>query len=192
MLTTDAARNDLVSSESTELREHPDLTKARLSPARPRVRYASKSEAVVAEFLYRYVDGWHPVVGETYLIPLGRGKTADFKVDSLIIEYHPVVLDWDMKDTNARHRMTRILRQVPEWAREQITTALKDELALRYYLDRKLHMETFAAPHIRSCQMIVAESPEQFFSYVLKKVATKELPSKQRFFEQWQKLIRSI
>lgn len=169
-----------------------DTAKAKVDIVKPRITYASKSEAVAAEFLHRYVDNWHPVVGQTYLIPLGRGKTADFKVDSLIIEYHPIVLDWDMKDSNARHRMTRILRQIPEWAREQLTTALKDELALRYYLDRKLHMETFAAPHIRSCQMIVAESAEQFYSFVLKKVASKELPSKQRFLEQWAKLLRSI
>ena len=158
---------------------------------RESIFYASKGEGATSIMFSRYIPGWRPVLGKTFLIPIGWKKQCDFRVGDLLVEYHPPAIEFEMRNKNAKNRLLTSLEHCSYGTRAAIEQALKDEFALRYYEDRLRHLREHGPDEVRNLELIVVQTPQQVYNEVVVRFGKERLPSKQRFCEEWFQLVRS-
>jgi hypothetical protein len=141
--------------------------------------------------LSRYVKGWAPKIGETFMVPIGWRKVCDFRVQDLLVEYHPPVIEFEMRDKNAKNRLLSALWTCSYGTRAAIEQALKDEFSHRYSEDRRKHLREHGPDAVRNLELVVVENPQQLYHTVVARVVSGALPSRQRFCEEFQQIVRS-
>jgi len=135
--------------------------------ARPRVepiRFSSKSEAVLAMLMEKYIPEWEAIPGQTTAVKVGV-KIFDFRVDNVLIEYHPIVLEWEFKNKAAYHGFRAALRRCPISERKNISKALENEFFAQYYKRRWDIVRS--NPAFKDCDVFCARDVGEFFEGVI-------------------------
>lgn len=77
-----------------------------------KLSFGSRSEMALAILFRNYIPKWEAIQGETYQIPLGNHRYADFRINDTLFEYHPIVTQWHMRDKNAYHMFADAMKKV--------------------------------------------------------------------------------
>jgi hypothetical protein len=165
------------------------------------VKFCSRSEAICAELLKRYVPHFELQEGLTFQVPIGRDQrgnvlAVDFLVDGVLFEYHPVRLfknrrrfgDFLNKQeyrsyADAYHALSRDNRDF-------FQDSVKARLAKNYFIKRRALLDQH--PTYRRMELIVATTPEEFFTLVLKRFGKNVPRSVERFMAIFEELRVSL
>lgn len=148
------------------------------------VVFDSKSEAVLAILMEKYIRGWKVVLGETYQIPLVASCRADFKVGNIIIEYHPIDLH---RESRRRPEIRDFKREIEEETtgsvRYRLIGHLEDIVAEAYAHERAtLVRATFGEHH----HMLHLRGPLDVWRKLFKICCpTRRSPTKAAFMKEW-------
>jgi hypothetical protein len=99
-------------------------------PARP-TRYHSRSEDALAFLFEKYIPNWKPIIGKTCQIPIGL-KTIDFQINDELLEYHPILINRELKSSKANQIFRAMYARATKWERSQLCELLTHELAAQY------------------------------------------------------------
>lgn len=165
------------------------------------VRYASLSEAACAAMLEQYVPGFEAKVLETYEVPVydaqaGVTRTIDFKIGDTFIEFHPPRFwrqgkrygDFESADEYFAYRKALKKQKRPEDKR-MFRREIQRQLTARYYKKRRAILD--GDERFRDKELIVATSPEEFYSKVMKRFG-KDLPSKKEFISTFRNIVKAL
>jgi hypothetical protein len=114
---------------------------------------------------------------------LAFGKQCDFRLGHLYLEYHPVNLQFDFKDKQALHELRKGLRHVKKPFKQQIVEALKQELAERYYRERKQAV----AWGSKDAELVVVQDAVELYRKVIKPYG-RQIPKEHAFVGEFNRL----
>jgi hypothetical protein len=146
--------------------------------------FASKSELAVGLLLEKYIPDFEMIPGKTFQVPIAFGKQCDFRIGHIYLEYHPVNLQFDFKDKQALHELRKGLRHVKKPFKEQIVEALKQELAERYYRERKHAVEAWGT---KDAELVVVQDAVELYRRVIKPYG-RQIPKEHLFVGEFNKL----
>ena len=115
------------------LNREPDpiaLDKANLPPVP--LRFDSRSEKSLCFLFERYIPGWKPVMGETFQVPIGANKRIDFLIGSTLIEFHPIMINRELKSSEAQTLFRQMFKRSNRWERGKLVDMLVSELGAQY------------------------------------------------------------
>lgn len=169
--------------------------------ASPGVAFCSRSEAICAELLQRYVPHFELKQGVTFQVAIGQdsqGNTlaVDFLVDGVLFEYHPVRFFKNRRrcgDFNSKHEYreyTDICHSLRSDQREFFQAAMRSRLTRHYYAKRRAILDQH--PMYRRMELIVATSPEDFYFLVLKRFGNNVPRTLERFLAIFEELRESL
>lgn len=162
------------------------------------VKFCSRSEAVCAELLQRYVPNFELRYGITFQVAIGndgRGNTlsVDFLVDGVLFEYHPVRLFknrrryGDFRSKREYRSYSGICHSLKGEQREFFQSAMRSSLARHYYSKRRSMLDQH--PLYRRMELVVATDPVEFYNLILKRFG-KNIPSSvERFLRIFNELL---
>lgn len=167
----------------------------------PGVAFCSRSEAICAELLQRYVPHFELKQGVTFQVAIGQdsqGNTlaVDFLVDGVLFEYHPVRFFKNRRrcgDFNNKHEYrayTDICHSLRSDQREFFQTAMRARLTRHYYAKRRAILDQH--PMYRRMELVVATSPEEFYFLVLKRFGKNAPRTLERFLAIFEELRESL
>jgi hypothetical protein len=164
------------------------------------VKFCSRSEAVCAELLKRYVPNFKLTEGVTFQVAIGtdaRGNTlsVDFLVDGVLFEYHPVRLFknrrryGDFRSKREYRSYSGICHSLKGEQRDFFQSAMRSTLARHYYAKRRSMLDQH--PLYRRMELVVATDPVEFYNLILKRFG-KDIPgSVERFLRLFNELLTS-
>jgi hypothetical protein len=164
------------------------------------VKFCSRSEAVCAELLRRYVPNFELREGVTFQVAIGsdaRGNTlsVDFLVDGVLFEYHPVRLFknrrryGDFRSKREYRSYSGICHSLKGEQRDFFQAAMRSTLARHYYAKRRGMLDQH--PLYRRMELVVATDPLEFYSLILKRFGKGVPSSIERFLAIFDELLRS-
>jgi hypothetical protein len=148
--------------------------------------FDSRSEAACAILLEKYAPDWECIKGLTWQIPVGT-KHIDFRIGPVFLEYHPIKLAWETVNKDAHDRLCQCLRRAPRDLKQSVLGYLKDELASRYWRERR---DVLAASEYRDCQLVVAHSPSDLYQRLFR--SFDGAPAEAQFLREFRKLCRKL
>jgi hypothetical protein len=171
-----------------------------ISPATG-VKFCSRSEAICAELLKRYVPHFELQEGLTFQVPIGRDQrgnvlAVDFLVDGVLFEYHPVRLFknrrrfGDFLNKQEYRSYADAYHSLSRDKREFFQDSVKARLAKNYFIKRRALLDQH--PTYRRMELIVATTPEEFFTLVLKRFGKNVPRSVERFMAIFEELRVSL
>ena len=151
------------------------------------IKYGSFSELVVSRMLQKYL-AWEPVEGKTYQVPIGYNKHVDFYIPTRewLIEYHPIVLRYEIQHRGAAASIQDILRQVPLHVANKLEDALSAELRLQYFKKRRFALD-YGDGRYTKTELMVLCSGEEFVERVLVTNGVKRSVA----LSEWKRLMNS-
>lgn len=163
----------------------PDLSQASFRGRE--LTFGSRSEAACAILLERYTD-WRAVLGVTCQVPAGP-KRIDFYLPEhdTFLEYHPIKR-WDWKSSEASKLYGEHFRRLSLNQQRASWSAIKQEFAHRYYLDRRLVLDLTGH---KEFPLICVQSGEDFYRQVLRGLYSCEI-SEREFLKEWASVINSL
>ena len=155
-----------------------ELSKCFLPPAPlPFVRYDSRSEFALAELFKKYIPGWLPVMNDTIQISIGFNRTVDFRIENTLLEYHPIMINREMKSSHANQIFRQAFARSNKWERSQLVEMLVEELGAQY-AHRRAQLVA-ASPHAGK-HLIVCGGPEEVHRSILQQFG-KGIPNLSQF-----------
>lgn len=165
------------------------------------VKFCSRSEAICAEMLRRYVPSFEIREGVTFQVAIGRdaqGNTlaVDFFVDGVFFEYHPVRFFknrrrcGDFNSKNEYRAYTNICHSLRGEQKDFFQQTIRSRLSKNYYAKRRALLDQH--PVYRRMELIVATSPEEFYSLVIKRFGHNVPRSLERFLAIFEGLRESL
>jgi hypothetical protein len=165
------------------------------------VKFCSRSEAICAELLMRYVPHFELREGITFQVAIGKdaqGNTlaVDFLVDGVLFEYHPVRLFKSRRrcgDFNSKHEYRAyadVCHSLRGDQRDFFQAAMKSRLAKNYYAKRRAVLDEH--PMYRRMELVVATCPEEFYGLILKRFGRNVPRSVERFMAIFEELRESL
>jgi hypothetical protein len=158
-------------------------------------KYDSYEEAVCSVMLQKYVPGFVPVEGKTLQVDM-NGRFLDFILDGVVVEYHPILPFWSksgvgaFRSRNEYENFNRIkmgIRSIDK--RKMFIEETKAQLGEVYRQERQAIID--ANPALRGYELVVAESPEDFYYAVIKRFGDS-VPSKPMFMREFAKVKAKI
>lgn len=142
------------------------------------LEFCSRSEAICAELLQRFVPAFDLKQGLTFQVAIGtdgRGNTycVDFLVDGVLLEYHPVRFYrnkkgfGDFRDHEEYRSYTRALHSLKGDSRRFFHEAMERQLKSNYFKKRRALLDQH--PLFRRMELVVATSPEELYFFVIKR-----------------------
>ena len=171
-----------------------------ISPATG-VKFCSRSEAICAELLRRYVPHFNLQEGLTFQVPIGRDQrgnvlAVDFLVDGVLFEYHPVRLFknrrrfGDFLSKQEYRAYADVYHSLSRDQREFFQDSVRARLAKNYFAKRRALLDQH--PTYRRIELIVATSPEEFYALVLKRFGKNVPRTVERFMAIFEELRVSL
>lgn len=162
------------------------------------IGYCSLSEAAFAVLLEYYIPGFEIVPYRTFQIPLGFGRSADFLINDVIVEYHqPRLVPSRGKrgDYETKEEVQEYLRRASKFQRnsrkrKMLDRMTRERLRANYELRRLAQLQEH--PHHREKELIVACSREEFYEKVICRFSIIETPPMDIFLIQFWKLVSHI
>lgn len=146
--------------------------------------FGSKSEMACGLLLEKYIPEFELKTGETFQVPVALGKTVDFKIGDVYVEYHPINLLFEFDDRQALRQLKNACRHVKKNYRTQIYEAIKSEMAEKYYRRRKFAIDGFTS---KDSELIVVKSPEEVYKLLIKRFA-ESYPKQAKFIAEFNRL----
>ncbi|MEY4702006.1 MAG: hypothetical protein RL326_2193 [Pseudomonadota bacterium] len=171
-----------------------------ISPATG-VKFCSRSEAICAELLRRYVPHFELREGLTFQVPIGRDQrgnvlAVDFLVDGVLFEYHPVRLFknrrrfGDFLSKQEYRAYVDVCHSLTRDQREFFQDSVKARLTKNYFTKRRALLDQH--PTYRRMELVVASSPEEFYALILKRFGKNVPRSVERFMAIFDELRVSL
>ncbi len=166
-----------------------------------KVAFCSRSEAICAELLQRYVPHFELTPGVTFQVAIGQDSqgnslTVDFLVDGVFLEYHPVRFFrsrrrcGDFSNKNEYRAYADICHSLRGDQREFFQDAMRSRLTRHYYAKRRALLDQH--PMYRRMELIVATSPEDFYFLVLQRFGKNAPRTLERFMAIFDELRESL
>jgi len=165
------------------------------------VRFCSRSEAICAEVLRRFVPHFQLKEGVTFQVEIGkddRGNTraVDFLVDGVFFEYHPVRFFknkrrcGDFIDPEEYRAYTRTFYSLSDENRDFFQSVMRARLAENYFKKRRALLDQH--PIFRRKELIVATSPEEFYYLVIRRFGKNYPRTVEKFMAVFNELRTSL
>jgi hypothetical protein len=165
------------------------------------VRFCSRSEAICAELLQRFVPHFQLKEGVTFQVGIekdGKGNTraVDFLVDGVLFEYHPVRFFKNKRrcgdfGSNEEYRAyTRTFYSLTSDNRDFFHSVMKARLTENYFRKRRALLDQH--PIFRRTELIVATSPEEFYFLVIRRFGKNYPKTVERFLALFNELRKSL
>ena len=162
------------------------------------IGYCSLSEAACGVLMEQFISGFRLVNGETFQIPMGGGRSVDFFVRGVLVEYHHLRLKVERKrfgDFGSREEYleySRELRRVRHnrHRREKLIKRTREKLSLNYFEKRRRIIDDH--PIYGGTELVVASSLEDFYDQVILRFSEPRCPSLDHFRELFQSKVRLI
>ncbi len=165
------------------------------------VRFCSRSEAICAELLQRFIPHFQLKEGVTFQVGIGKDergntRTVDFLVDGVLFEYHPVRFFknkrrcGDFCNTDEYRSYTRTFYSLSDDNREFFHSVMKARLAENYFKKRRAILDQH--PIFRRMELIVATSPEEFYSLVIRRFGKHYPKTIEKFMALFNELRTSL
>ena len=159
--------------------------------------FCSRSEAICAELLRRYVPHFDLLEGATFQVPVGKdsqGNTlaVDFLVDGVLFEYHPVRFFknrrrcGDFRNQDEYRAYTKVFHSLSPERRDFFHDVMHDRLAVNYFEKRRAVLDK--NPLFRRTELIVATSPAEFYHRVITRFGRNYPKSVDRFIKLFSEL----
>ncbi len=165
------------------------------------VKFCSRSEAICAELLRRYVPHFDLREGLTFQVPVGRDQhgnvfAVDFLVDGVLFEYHPVRLFknrrrfGDFLNKQEYRTYTQMYHSLRRDQRDFFQEAMRARLTKNYYAKRRALLDQH--PSYRRMELVVATNPEEFYHLILKRLGKNVPRTVERFLAIFEELRLSL
>ena len=165
------------------------------------VKFCSRSEAICAELLKRYVPHFELQEGLTFQVPIGRDQrgnvlAVDFLVDGVLFEYHPVRFFQsrrrcgDFNDRDEYREYAKVFHALNSDKREFFHEAMRARLTQNYFNRRRSLLDQH--PLFRRTELIVATTPEEFYERVIRRFGKNYPKTLERFLNLFDELMRTL
>ena len=127
------------------------------------VVFDSRAEAAVACCLVEFL-GVELCTGETCSINIGHRKVADFYLpeQNIILEYHPIRIEWEWKNREAYILFQKALRGIPAKKKRELLEATRAALRTEYEIKRQFFMDKSDRDDIRQARLVVcSDAPKR-------------------------------
>jgi len=149
--------------------------------------FDSRSEAVCAIILEKYIPDWQVKRGRTWQIALPEDKFADFRVGDTIIEFHPIDLKHEMRPGEF-YKFKRKLHSIdPKYARDY-EDSIKEEKCKLYEQKRRDVLDK--SIELQHCRLKVCCNDEAFAN-VVSKLIKNRVPA-QEILKEWRQCFQSL
>lgn len=130
------------------------------------VKYESRSEKACATLLQKYVKGWTPIAGQSFQIPIVDQKRCDFRVKNTLIEFHVIMLRWEM-EPSAYQKFVTGLCNCSAHSKMLIREALIEDYAAKYYTKRRFAIDHSPSEDIRRCKLLCVYNEAEFINKII-------------------------
>lgn len=144
-----------------------------ISQLQQQPNFKSKGEANCARVFERFVAGYKAVEGQTYEYPIGFHRSVDFKIGSLLVEYHPVDLRHEMLNKQLLSAIKAGLKHCPQRLKRKVYQELHEEYQEQYAKRRKQLISSSADPTARSCELVCCFNKHEVFEKVITRLNPK-------------------
>jgi len=159
-----------------------------LSPKYDSGLYQSYAEYKISIYLQRHVSGWRPITGKTIQIDISNRKTVDFRVRDTLVEFHPVVVNRELRSTFAMVKLAELGQSLDKSQKALLKDALEAELFSQYEKKRRLALEACRIREIKDCRLVVCKDEMEFYRLVLVPLSNRGLiPRAHEFLLDWKK-----
>jgi hypothetical protein len=147
------------------------------------IGFCSLSEAVLGVLLERFIEGFKVVSAATFQVPIGGGRSVDFRIGEYFIEFHPIRLQKDSRrcgDFGSYREYKEYMRKLKKigkrrhYDRKQFVADTCKKLSQKYYSKRRRVIP-------QGYNLIVATTLREFYDRVVLKFATCPPPSFELF-----------
>lgn len=149
--------------------------------------FDSRSEAVCAIILERFVPNWSLCRGRTWQIPLPNDCFADFRVGNTILEFHPIDLKHEMRPGEFYKFKQKLHSIKPELAREY-EDSVKEQKCKEYTTKRRELLDT--SKDLFHCRLEVCCNDEAFARAVSR--LTRKLVPAETILLEWRACFSSL
>ena len=146
--------------------------------------YDSFSEAKCAKALERYFN-WTPKRGVTCQVDIGHNRRADFKLNNLLIEFHPIIMWRELSSVSALVKLKDFYDKLTKDDKAELKEILELELEMQYRHKRMSQLESCPSVELRRCKLIFCNSETEFYNKVLVPYSKNKLPSLTEFVRRW-------
>lgn len=148
------------------------------------ITFSSYSEYAAGVLLEKYIPNFEIRPGQTFQVPIGHGKSCDFFVNGVFVEYHPCTISHEFDDRQALRKFHDALRHVKDHIRQDIISAIADELSEKYYIRRKFLVSMHGG---KDAELIVAKSATELYRQVIKRFSDGA-PKEAEFVREFRQL----
>lgn len=148
-------------------------------------RVASKAELSCIKALEKFCN-WEAVEGITFQVPIGHGKTCDFKVDKALVEFHPIILIREMSRP-IYNDLKKFLDKQPQHRRRQLKEIWREHLLEEYSAKRDWTIRQHADPDISNSDLIIVTDADSFLEHVVRPNQTARLPRRGEFVKMFRR-----
>lgn len=163
--------------------------------------FCSRSEAICAELLRRFVPNFELKSGLTFQVAIGadgRGNTycVDFLVDGVLLEYHPVRFYrnkkgfGDFRDREEYRSYTRAIHALKGESRKFFHEAMEMRLKANYFKKRRALLDQH--PLFRRMELVVATSPEELYTLIISRFGQNYPSTIEAFSRLFSELNRAL
>lgn len=160
--------------------------------------FASVAEAVCGQMLELFVPGFAIRYGETFQISIGAGRSVDFLVQGVLIEFHGLRFRPERRrfgDFSGRHQYKQFERQMRRsrrnrWKRARVIEEAREQLSHNYYQRRARHIRESSEHGER--ELVVATSCDEFYDLVIRRFNRQFCPTRYEFREIFFAMIKVV
>jgi hypothetical protein len=162
------------------------------------IGYCSLSEAALAMLLEHFIPGFDIVLGKSFQVPIGEGRSVDFCINGVVVEYHQIRFFpsrgkcGDFKSEEEFREYRRLQQRVrgnPS-KRALLDRIMHQRLSANYFERRRALLDRSA--YFSSAELVVATSREEFFDLIIRRFALVELPSRAQFTAMFWQMVKVV
>ncbi len=157
--------------------------------------YDSKSEAICAILMEKYILEFKIIEGKTYQISKDLPIVVDFLVNNNFIEYHPILIfksnkhgmgDFKNLDNYLEYQKIRSSLTIEE--KKSYQNEVRKILAQDYYEKRRKIIDK---SQYKNLELILIQNPEELYDKIITKFGTN-YPSKEEFIREFNEIKRKV
>ncbi|MBX7143467.1 MAG: hypothetical protein K1X79_03375 [Oligoflexia bacterium] len=162
------------------------------------IYFASVAEAVCGQMLELFVPGFAIRYGETFQISIGSGRSVDFLVQGVLVEFHGVRFRPERRrygDFTGARQFQHFRRQMRRsgrnrWRRARVLEEARREMTQNYYHRRCSHIKESLEHGTR--ELVVATTCDEFYDFVIRRFNREFCPTRYEFREIFFSMIKVV
>jgi len=145
-----------------------------------------------------FIPGFDVVLGKSFQVPIGEGRSVDFCINGVMIEYHQIRFfpsrgkcgDFKSEDEYREYRRLQQRVRGNPAKRELLEKIIHQRLSANYFERRRALLDQSA--YFSHCELIVATSREEFFDLVIRRFALVALPARSQFTAMFWQMVKAV